>query len=180
MLSRSRLHAPALSSLAPPTNTPTNTLPPLRYARPDATLDDVKRAAKAAHIHDTIMSMPEQYDTVVGERGLKLSGGEKQRVAIARAILKDAPILICDEATSSLDSRTEKEITDSLRELAVDRTTIIIAHRLSTVKHADQIIVLDGGSVVESGTHNDLLELDQKYASMWHTQYNSGGGSGAL
>jgi ATP-binding cassette subfamily B protein len=139
----------------------------------------VKRAAKAAHIHDTIMSMPDQYDTVVGERGLKLSGGEKQRVAIARAILKDAPILICDEATSSLDSGTEKEITDSLRELAVDRTTIIIAHRLSTVKHADQIVVLDGGSVVESGTHDALLALNQKYASMWHTQHNSGGdGSG--
>ena len=137
----------------------------------EATMEQVEQAAKAAHIHDTILhSFPKGYNTVVGERGLKLSGGEKQRVAIARAVLKNAPILLCDEATSSLDVGTEAAVMSALRSLTENRTTLIIAHRLSTVQHADTIVVLDKGQVVERGTHYQLMNNNGLYASMWRSQ----------
>ena len=140
------------------------------YGRPDASREDVEAAARAAHIHDFIVSLPEGYDSPVGERGLKLSGGEKQRVAIARALLKDPAILIFDEATSALDSRAEQAIQAELDRIARGRTTLVIAHRLSTVMHADQILVLDHGRVVERGTHAALLAADGHYAAMWRLQ----------
>eukprot|EP00088_Acartia_fossae_P021482 TRINITY_DN2291_c0_g1_i2.p1 TRINITY_DN2291_c0_g1~~TRINITY_DN2291_c0_g1_i2.p1 ORF type:complete len:173 (-),score=49.13 TRINITY_DN2291_c0_g1_i2:79-528(-) len=125
-----------------------------------------------AELHDSIMEWPKGYDTQVGERGLKLSGGEKQRVAIARAILKDAPILIFDEATSSLDSITENSIMKALREATKGRTSICIAHRLSTVVNCDEILVLAGGQVVERGTHDQLLHLPgSKYSELWNSQH---------
>ena len=127
-------------------------------------------AAQAAHIHDFVESLPEKYDTRVGERGLKLSGGEKQRVAIARALLKNPPILIFDEATSALDSKSEKAIQDELERISVGRTTLVIAHRLSTVMNADEILVLDQGRIVERGTHRALLERGGAYAQMWALQ----------
>lgn len=131
----------------------------------------VLSAAKAAHIHDTIVThFPKGYETPVGERGLKLSGGEKQRVAIARAMLKNAPILLCDEATSALDTGTEASVMGALRQLSANRTTLIIAHRLSTVKDAHKIVVLDRGSVVETGTHAELMARQGLYASMWAAQ----------
>jgi ATP-binding cassette subfamily B protein len=147
----------------------------IHYGRPDATPDEVIEAAKAAHIHDFIMSLPEQYETRVGERGLKLSGGEKQRVAIARAILKNPAILIFDEATSALDSRTEGAIQDELDRIARGRTTLVIAHRLSTVMDADQILVMDHGRIVERGTHRDLVEAGGAYAQMWALQQQEEG-----
>ena len=142
----------------------------IRYGRPDATDDEVEDAARLAHIHEFVSRLPLGYETIVGERGLKLSGGEKQRVAIARTILKKPSILLFDEATSALDSHTEKEIQASIREVSADRTTLIIAHRLSTVVDADEILVLDEGRVVERGSHNALLGLDGLYAAMWHRQ----------
>jgi len=142
----------------------------IAYGRPDAAPSDVERAARLARIHDFITSLPEGYESRVGERGLKLSGGEKQRVAIARTILKDPPILVLDEATSSLDTRTEKEIQASLDEVARGRTTLVIAHRLSTVVDADEIVVLDGGRVVERGRHDELLARGGVYAEMWRRQ----------
>lgn len=142
----------------------------IRYGRTDATREEVEAAARAAHIHDFIVNMPDGYDTEVGERGLKLSGGEKQRVAIARALLKNPRILIFDEATSSLDSASEKSIQAELDRIAVGRTTLSIAHRLSTVMNADLILVMDGGSIVERGTHADLLAADGAYANMWRLQ----------
>ncbi|HUP20636.1 MAG TPA: ABC transporter ATP-binding protein/permease [Gemmatimonadota bacterium] len=140
------------------------------YGRPAATPAEVERAARAARIHDFVASLPEGYETKVGERGLKLSGGEKQRVAIARTILKDPPILMFDEATSSLDTRTEKEIQASLDEIARGRTTLVIAHRLSTVVDADEILVLDGGRIVERGRHDALVDSGGVYAAMWRRQ----------
>jgi ABC-type transport system involved in Fe-S cluster assembly fused permease/ATPase subunit len=142
----------------------------IRYGRPDATEAEVVAAARAAHIHDFIESLPAKYDTLVGERGLKLSGGEKQRVAIARALLKNPRILIFDEATSALDSRSEKAIQAELERIAVGRTTLVIAHRLSTVMDADQILVLARGAVVERGTHRELLAAGGEYARMWALQ----------
>jgi ATP-binding cassette subfamily B protein len=142
----------------------------IRYGRPDATEAEVREAARNAQIHDFIMTLPQGYDSLVGERGLKLSGGEKQRVAIARTILKSPPILMLDEATSALDSHTEKEIQDALDRVARDRTTLVIAHRLSTVIHADNIIVLDHGQIVEQGTHPELLARGGLYASLWARQ----------
>jgi len=142
----------------------------IQYGRPTAPRDEVIAAAKAAHIHEFIERLPDGYDTRVGERGLKLSGGEKQRVAIARALLKNPPILIFDEATSALDSRTEKAIQAELEQAAVGRTTLIIAHRLSTVMNADEILVLDAGRIVERGSHRALLERDGVYAQMWALQ----------
>ncbi len=142
----------------------------IQYGRPTAPREEVIAAAKAAHIHEFIERLPDGYDTRVGERGLKLSGGEKQRVAIARALLKNPPILIFDEATSALDSRTEKAIQAELEQAAVGRTTLIIAHRLSTVMNADEILVLDAGRIVERGAHRALLERDGVYAQMWALQ----------
>ena len=142
----------------------------IAYGRDGASHDDVIAAAKAAQIHDFIESLPEGYDTVVGERGLKLSGGEKQRVAIARTILKDPPILILDEATSALDTPTEREIQAELARLSENRTVLMIAHRLSTVVDADEIVVLDQGRVVERGTHAALLAKGGQYADMWVRQ----------
>ena len=142
----------------------------IRYGRPGATLEEVKEAAGLARIDAFIAALPDGYDTMVGERGLKLSGGEKQRVAIARTILKNPRILVLDEATSSLDSRTEKEIQTSLREVSANRTTLVIAHRLSTVVDADEIVVLDEGAIVERGTHHGLLARGGRYAEMWARQ----------
>jgi ATP-binding cassette, subfamily B, heavy metal transporter len=140
------------------------------YGRGGATQDDIERAAKGAAIDRFIVSLPDGYESMVGERGLKLSGGEKQRVAIARTLLKDPPILVLDEATSALDSRTEEEIQKTLDRVAKSRTTIMIAHRLSTIVHADQIIVLDNGNVAERGTHEELLEKNGLYADLWQRQ----------
>jgi ATP-binding cassette subfamily B protein len=142
----------------------------VRYGRPDASEREVREAAKLAQIHDFIMTLPQGYESLVGERGLKLSGGEKQRVAIARTILKAPPILMLDEATSALDSHTEKDIQDALERVARERTSLVIAHRLSTVVHADNIIVLDHGEIVEQGTHVDLLARRGLYASLWTRQ----------
>jgi ATP-binding cassette subfamily B protein len=142
----------------------------IRYGRPDASDREVREAARLAQIHDFIMTLPQGYDSLVGERGLKLSGGEKQRVAIARTILKSPPILMLDEATSALDSHTEKEIQDALERVARERTSLVIAHRLSTVVHADNIIVLDQGEIVEQGTHLELLARGGLYASLWARQ----------
>lgn len=150
----------------------------IQYGNLEASEEEVYEAARLAQVHDAIMRMPRGYDTIVGERGLKLSGGEKQRVAIARAILKDAPILLCDEATSALDTTTESEIMASLHRLAENRTTILIAHRLSTVQDADQILVMGGGSVVESGTHDELLAMNGRYAAMWNQQRAAALGDG--
>lgn len=140
------------------------------YGREGATQDEIEAAARAASIHDFIMGLPQGYSTRVGERGLKLSGGEKQRVAIARTLLKDPPVLVLDEATSALDSRTETEIQDVLRSIARKRTTLIVAHRLSTVVDADEIIVMEKGRVVERGRHGDLVRADGLYAAMWARQ----------
>ena len=142
----------------------------IRYGRTDADRQEVERAARAAHIHDFIIGMPDGYETEVGERGLKLSGGEKQRVAIARALLKNPAILIFDEATSALDSQSEKSIQGELDRIQVGRTTLIIAHRLSTVMNADQILVMDAGHIVERGRHTELLAADGYYAQMWRLQ----------
>jgi ATP-binding cassette subfamily B protein len=142
----------------------------IRYGRPEASDEEVREAARMAQIDTFIQALPDGYDSMVGERGLKLSGGEKQRVAIARTILKGPPILILDEATSALDSHTEKEIQDALDLVAKDRTTLVIAHRLSTIVGADRILVLDGGRLVEQGTHGELLARGGLYASLWNRQ----------
>lgn len=150
----------------------------IAYGKTGASSEDVIRAAKHAHIHDFIEQLPDGYESVVGERGLKLSGGEKQRVAIARTILKSPSVLVFDEATSALDSATEKRIQAELEEISSDTTTLIIAHRLSTVIHAQQILVMDEGKIVERGTHEQLLEQGGLYASMWALQKQDSGTHG--
>jgi len=142
----------------------------IAYGKPGATQSEIEAAAKSAQIHDFIVSLPDGYESAVGERGLKLSGGEKQRVAIARTLLKHPALLIFDEATSALDSETERSIQNELNDLARNRSTLIIAHRLSTMTHAHQILVMEEGKVVERGTHESLLALGQRYAEMWRVQ----------
>jgi|TARA_B110000503_G_scaffold36776_2_gene60201 ATP-binding cassette, subfamily B, heavy metal transporter len=142
----------------------------IRYGNPTASDEAVEAAAKTASIHDFVVSLPMGYETRVGERGLKLSGGEKQRVAIARTILKNPPILVLDEATSALDIKTEREIQAALLEVAKNRTTLVIAHRLSTIVNADEILVLDAGRIIEQGTHNELVAAKGSYAEMWRRQ----------
>jgi ATP-binding cassette subfamily B protein len=142
----------------------------IRYGRPQATLEEVEKAAKHAEIYDDIMAMPDGFDTFVGERGTKLSGGQKQRISIARILLKDPKILILDEATSSLDTVTEARIQRSFDELSRGRTSIIIAHRLATVRNADRIVLIEGGRILEEGTHEELLTLNGSYAKLYHTQ----------
>jgi len=138
----------------------------LRFAKPDASDEEIERAAEAARIHEMIAALPEGYDTVVGERGYRFSGGEKQRIAIARTILRNPPILVLDEATSALDTATERLVQEALDQLAVGRTTITIAHRLSTIRHAEQIVVLDHGQIVESGRHEELMRAGGRYAAL--------------
>jgi ATP-binding cassette subfamily B protein len=142
----------------------------IAYGRPDATEEEIVAAAKLAQVHDFVLRLPQGYDTIVGERGLKLSGGEKQRVAIARTLLKNPRILILDEATSALDTRTEQEIQSALKRAATGRTTLVIAHRLSTVVEADEIIVLKEGRIVERGDHAALIAKGGLYAEMWRRQ----------
>ena len=152
----------------------------LLYARPDATDDELHAAAAAAAIHDRIIELPEGYDTIVGERGYKLSGGEKQRIAIARVLLKDPRILILDEATSALDTVSERLIQAAFERLMVGRTTIAIAHRLSTIHRADRILVYDRGRIVERGTHTELIALGGLYARLYREQFQADRtGSGA-
>ena len=147
----------------------------IAYGRTDATMDQVENAARAAQIHDFVKSLPMGYDTTVGERGLKLSGGEKQRVGIARTLLKNPPILLLDEATSALDSETEHEIQDSLIQMGQGRTVLTIAHRLSTVVHADRIVVLENGKIVEQGCHDELMLTAGRYAHLWNLQLAENG-----
>ena len=143
----------------------------LLYAKPDATREEVENACKAANIYDFILSLPKKFDTVVGNRGLKLSGGEKQRVSIARVILKDPKILILDEATSSLDSVSESLIQSALSAVMAGRTSLVIAHRLSTVIAADKIMVIENGTITDSGSHSELLEKSEKYRLLYETQF---------
>ncbi len=143
----------------------------INYARPEATIEEVEQAARAAHAHEFITKLPRRYATLVGERGVKLSGGQRQRIAIARALLKDPALLILDEATSNLDTESEKLIEDALSRLLKDRTTLIIAHRLSTIQRADRIVVLDHGRVVEEGNHQALLQADGLYTRLYSQQF---------
>jgi ATP-binding cassette subfamily B protein len=149
----------------------------IEYGRPGASREDVVAAARAAHIDGFIAALPDGYETRVGERGLKLSGGEKQRVAIARALLKAPQVLIFDEATSALDSKSEKAIEDEIDRIARGRTTLMIAHRLSTIMDADEILVMDRGRIIERGTHRALLDRGGAYAQMWSLQQQEEAGA---
>jgi ATP-binding cassette subfamily B protein len=142
----------------------------IRFGKPDASDNEIIRAAQVARAHEFIMALPNGYDTEIGERGIKLSGGQKQRLAIARAVLKDAPILILDEATSSVDTQTEAEIQEALAELMRGRTSIVVAHRLSTIKNADMIAVISEGQIVERGQHEDLIERSGLYCQLYEKQ----------
>ena len=142
----------------------------IAFGKPDASEAEIVAAAKAAHAHDFIMASPQRYDTEVGEQGLKLSGGERQRVAIARAVIKDAPIILLDEATAALDAESEQHVQQALAELCKGRTTIVIAHRLATIMHADRILVIEAGNVVEQGRHDELLRKAGRYASFYRLQ----------
>ncbi len=144
----------------------------LQIARPNITESEMTQACSQAYLHDYIMSLPEGYDTKIGERGIRLSGGQKQRLAIARAILKNAPILLLDEATSALDSETELYVQKALQQLMKDRTTIIIAHRLSTIQNADVIIAIENGEIVQMGSHEELLQNKGLYEKLYNIQYN--------
>ena len=144
----------------------------IRLGRLDATKEEIEQAAKAAYAHDFICDLKEGYDTQIGERGVRLSGGQQQRLAIARAFLKNAPILILDEATSSLDNESEKMVQEALNALMKGRTVIVIAHRLSTVRHADRILVLQEGSIVESGNHDNLIEHNGVYKRLIEAQFD--------
>lgn len=146
----------------------------IAYGNPTVTHEQVIEAAKLARIHDTILQFPEGYETKVGERGLKLSGGEKQRVAIARMILKEPKIIFCDEATSSLDTKTEREILEMLKGIAKEKTAIFIAHRLSTIQDVDVIFVIGNGKIIESGSHMALLKNKSTYYEMWNAQTRTG------
>ena len=147
----------------------------IRYGRENATQEEIEAAAKLAHCHDFIMALPDGYDTMVGEGGSTLSGGEKQRISIARAILKDAPVLLLDEATSSLDPENEVEVQQAIEELVKDRTVVMIAHKLKTIAGADQIIVLDQGEVKEVGTHKELMDNHGLYRHLWDIQQTTAG-----
>lgn len=149
----------------------------LRVGRPDASDEDLVRAARLAEAHDFIVAQPEGYDTVLGERGRSLSGGERQRLAIARAILKDAPILVLDEATSALDNRTEALVQRALAALTRGRTTFVIAHRLSTVRHADHVVVMEAGRIAEQGTHDELAARGAAFAALLHQVESTGKGA---
>ena len=142
----------------------------IAYGRPDATQAEIEQAARDAGAHAFIAALPDGYDTVVGEQGVKLSGGQRQRVSIARAMLKNAPILLLDEATSALDSESERLVQDALQRLMADRTTVLIAHRLSTIVHADVIYVMDRGRIVETGRHGELIARKGLYARLWAMQ----------
>ncbi len=148
----------------------TTILENLRYARLDASEDEIKEACRKAAIHEKIETFPDGYASKVGERGVKLSGGELQRIAIARVILRNSPIVLLDEATSAVDSETESLIQDSFRQLSVGRTTLVIAHRLSTVRDADLILVFHEGEIVERGTHAELLDKNGRYTQLWSKQ----------
>ena len=141
---------------------------------PDASIEDIQKAAKAAYIHDDIMAMPSGYDTQIGERGLRLSGGQKQRVAIARAILRRSPIIILDEATASVDVETERQIQNAITDIAGKCTIVAVAHRLSTIRNADMILVIENGRIAESGTHSELIKLGGSYARMNRIQSTEG------